>query len=274
MRRMYLLLLTLVLLAVPADAAPDDARTRDKRTAGDDYAGLLQAQATPAQDSKKGSAKGGKKSRMPRKNGERKNATERGRGKANPLTPERVERVRKFLRKHQPQLVAMLESLEGSQPRRFNAAVRDLSQAYERLERTRKRDARAYRLELQRWKLKIDAQVLGARLRMAPENSELVEQLRTTLRKRSDIELQILKRNRERHLQRVKRTDEQIRRFTANVEKSIERQIANHTRVAKSKRSGAKKTIPTARRDAQRNKKKQPARKRRARENGKLKTDD
>ena len=70
------------------------------------------------------------------------------------VTPEREAAARTFVSRHHPELVALLDHLQTSEPKQYQRAVRELFRASERLAQFREQDEGRYALELETWKVK------------------------------------------------------------------------------------------------------------------------
>jgi hypothetical protein len=140
------------------------------------------------------------------------------------VTAEQKEEVMRFLRRHHAELADLLEHLQSSSPSGYNKAIRDLWKAREWLMQIKQRDRARYELELEAWVVESNIQLLVARLAMKDDNV-LREELRSLLGRRVDIKLRLLLGERERHLERLRKLDEQVDRYNTGRSEMIEKQF-------------------------------------------------
>ena len=140
------------------------------------------------------------------------------------VTAEQEQEVARFLRQHHKELADLLEHLKSSSPPRYHKAIRDLWKARERLMQVKQRDRTQYELELDAWVVEAKIQLLVARLAMK-DNDALREELRSLLGQRVDLRLRLVLGERERHLERVRKLDEQVDRYNTSRSEMIEKQF-------------------------------------------------
>lgn len=169
-----------------------------------------------------------------------------------PITGADVKKVNVFVAKHLPELKSLLDVLEAAEPRRYSVAIRELFTAMDRLQRLEQRDPESYTLALKSWQLDKRAQLVAARFRMDGASTD-EEKLRNLLTQRFELELQIMKRSRDRQAARLEKLESDIEHFRANRERAVESQVKNWMRgpSAKSKalaksRSKKKQTTKTS----------------------------
>jgi hypothetical protein len=105
------------------------------------------------------------------------------------LAAEREAAALAFAREHHPELLTLIEKLRKENRREYNLAIRDLSQASDRLTRIKKQSPAQYEVALAAWKLDSRAHLLAARLTMSPDPA-LEAELKQVLRDRVDLRLQ------------------------------------------------------------------------------------
>ena len=79
------------------------------------------------------------------------------------IDAERAQRARAFVAEHQPELAALLDSLEQRKPADHAAAVADLDASVRALAASRAKDERLYELELRAWQARTRIDLLVAR---------------------------------------------------------------------------------------------------------------
>jgi hypothetical protein len=155
-----------------------------------------------------------------------------------------------FARTHHAELASLLEQLKKSAPSEYQAAITDLERSRERLERTRERMPGRYDLELAEWKLSSRIRLLAARMSMG-DDSPLDDELRSALRERAEIRLQLLEEERERTAKRLERLDEQIADQRSKADDVVNRELAAirrsmATNAAKAARAAKSQGVPAA----------------------------
>jgi len=156
------------------------------------------------------------------------------------VTAAQEKEVGRFLRQHHAELADLLEHLKSSSPSRYHKAIRDLWKARERLMQVKQRDRTQYELELEAWVIESKIQLLVARLAMKDDDA-LREELRSLLGQRIDLRLRLVLGERERHLERVRKLDEQVDRYNNSRSEMIEKQfllLTDSCKRLKQKRAG------------------------------------
>jgi hypothetical protein len=140
------------------------------------------------------------------------------------VTPEREAAVFTFVEQHHPELGDLLTHLkESNETRQYQRAIRDLSNASERLAAMQKNDAERYELELQAWKAKSRIQLLAAKLTMN-ESEELRDELKASLADQYEIRRDLLKLERERFRDKLRKAEKALADHEARREVALERQ--------------------------------------------------
>lgn len=139
------------------------------------------------------------------------------------ITPKVEADVLKFVQTHHPELADLLGFLEAARPDQYKRAIRDLERSRNRLTIIGERDRPRYQLELKTWVLQSEIRLAVAKLQM--NNSQaLREELRRLLKQQADLKISLLKQDRERARDRLKKIDELITRSVESRDQSIERQ--------------------------------------------------
>lgn len=140
------------------------------------------------------------------------------------MTPEREAAAITFVRQHHVELVDLLNQLKDTKPAEYQTAIRELFQTSERLAQLREQDPPRYELELEAWKVKSRIQLLVARSTMSADKS-LEEQLHSLLTKQADIRLSLLKLDRDRVAERLKKLDKGIEDYQRVEATEVQRQF-------------------------------------------------
>lgn len=148
------------------------------------------------------------------------------------ITRGREAAVMTFVRDHHPQLEALLVYLKRNNPTEFRKAFLELFEQSERLARIQEIDEVRYELELKRWKTESRIKLLVARLR-TNESPELLEELRGELAEQVRLRILLMKGDRKRMEERIKKLDERIDRLSSDPETEIARQMRILTSSAK-----------------------------------------
>lgn len=121
-------------------------------------------------------------------NAQKPNAAKSNAAKPAPLSAEREAAAIAFAREHHPELAALIDKLRHGNRRDYDRALRELSQASERLMRLKKQSPDQYELSLAAWKLDSRAQLLAARMTVS-QSPGLEAELKRVLIERADIRL-------------------------------------------------------------------------------------
>lgn len=141
-----------------------------------------------------------------------------------PFSEEREAAALAFVREHHAEVAELLERLKANRPAQYRKAIRELSQASQRLAQWKDRDPARYELELRLWKLQSKARLLSARATMSGSVVEETE-LRQVLAEQMDVRIALLKLQRDTAARRVQELEGQIARLNAQRDSTIERQI-------------------------------------------------
>jgi len=141
------------------------------------------------------------------------------------FTPEREAAALEFVRRHHPELAALLAELKKTEAAEYRRAVGALFRASERLAHFQERDPEAYERELKAWKLSSRIQLLVARIRMAPEDERLRQELKQALSDQQDVRCARLVDERERVRARLEKLEDQIQELQQQRETLIEKQL-------------------------------------------------
>jgi hypothetical protein len=126
------------------------------------------------------------------------------------LTVEQQETpVLQFVAENHAELEPLLESLKEHSPQQYGRAIRDLYRVQQKLATLRERDADRYKLEVKIWQTKSRAQLIAAKLAVA-DSASLQLELEKTVAKHLKLRGQLLRRDRRRQQDRLKKLNEQI----------------------------------------------------------------
>lgn len=137
------------------------------------------------------------------------------------VTPEREAAALSFVRQHHPELADLLAHLKTSKPKEYERAAQELFRTSERLAQSQERDSDRYRLELETWKIDSQLRLLTARLMMA-DNPSLVDELKSLIAQREELQLQVLLLERERVASRAARLDAAIDKARQSREQQVQ----------------------------------------------------
>lgn len=139
-----------------------------------------------------------------------------------PLTPEREAVALRFIEQHHPELAELLAALKPTSPTQYGQAIQDLFRASERINLARTRDPQRSNLELHLWKTQSRRDLVAVRLRMA-RTPELESQLRQLIQEHLELQQSLLRLERERVAERLRKLDEQL--ASGNRESQVEQQF-------------------------------------------------
>ena len=127
-----------------------------------------------------------------------------------PISRERAEAAVRFARKHHPELAKLLEGLQKSNDRHFQAGLRALTRDSERLAKMSERKDERYPVSLELWKLDSRIRLEIARLSMSPDE-HFEPRLRPLMEKRQAARVQLVKIELQRTTERLAKFDEELK---------------------------------------------------------------
>ena len=156
-----------------------------------------------------------------------------------PLSAEREAAALAFARAHHPELAALIDKLRRDNRRDYDRAIRELSQACERLTRLKKQSAEQYELSLAAWKLDSRAQLLAARLTIS-QTPALEAELKQVLADRADVRLKEFKFEQARLEDRLTKVKASIQALESDKNGLVEKDLLRIKRSIASRRRPAK----------------------------------
>jgi hypothetical protein len=145
-----------------------------------------------------------------------------------PLSPEREAAALAFAREHHSELAALIDKLRRDNRRDYDRAIRELSQASERLTRLKKQSVEQYELSLAAWKLDSRTQLLAARMKQL-------------LAERADVRLKEFKSERARLQDRLTKLNASIQALETDKNAVVDKDLLRIKRsVARSRRPAQK----------------------------------
>lgn len=144
--------------------------------------------------------------------------------KTDRLPADRESLAVAFAQQHHSELADLLVGLKNSRPDDFSKAIRELDRTRERLERQQEIDSGRYSLLLREWQLDSRVRLLAARMTMG-ETRELESELRSLLRERQDVRLQLLIYDRDKSKVRLQKLDEQIAEYVESRDANLDREF-------------------------------------------------
>jgi len=200
------LLVVLVCLSAPSLA---EAETRS--------ADIAQAQLEP-HDQIKGQAKGQTKGQNP--------ASQRNKSPI-VITPEREAAALMFVELHHSELSILLRGLKKANPAEYQRAMRELWRTSERMAQLAERDPKHHELEMELWQSESRIQLLVAQLRLKDNKSRRAT-LETSLLRRDELKIELLKFHRAKFQERVDRIDELIKNAELKKrDQDVTKQVSN-----------------------------------------------
>ncbi len=148
-----------------------------------------------------------------------------------------------FVSKNDTSLHGLLGNLKAARPMEYQRALLDLNRVTERLAQIKRNRPHAYDLELQKWQTQSKVQVLAAQLAMNP-NPAIKAELRQAIELRADLELQVLRADREAATKRLKMLEEQIAAAESNRNSRVQQQFDRSITTASRANGGPPKKRP------------------------------
>ncbi len=156
-----------------------------------------------------------------------------------PLSAEREAAALAFARAHHPELAALIDKLRRDNRRDYDRAIRELSQACERLTRLKKQSAAQYELSLAAWKLDSRAQLLAAHLTIS-QTPALEAELKQVLADRADVRLKEYKFEQARLQDRLTKVKASIQALETDKNGLVEKDLLRIKRSIASRRHPAR----------------------------------
>jgi hypothetical protein len=161
---------------------------------------------------------------------------------APPLSAEREAVALAFAREHHPELAALIDKLRHDNRRDYERALRELSQASERLTQLKKQSAERYELSLAAWKLDSRSQLLAARMTVS-QSPALEAELKQLLSERADVRLKEYQFERARLVDRLTKLNASIQAIETDKNAVVDKDLQRIKRsVARSRRPAKKLT--------------------------------
>lgn len=162
------------------------------------------------------------------------------------LLKQQESAVSDFVSENHAELAPLLESLKTHSPQQYSRAVRDLHRVQQRLASMRERDVDRHELELKIWQAKSRAQLLAAQLAVSDDES-LHEQLEKLVAQHLKFRGQLMRRDRRRQQERLKKLNEQIEQLAAP--ETLEREVETLVRAVRRGAQKPRDTKTTSRND-------------------------
>lgn len=162
---------------------------------------------------------------------------EKNRKNSNPLNAEREKLAIEFAKSHHPELAKLIQRLKKHKPREYKRAIRDLDNTLARLERFKNRDSERYRLTLERWEIDSRIRLLAARVSVMG-SSEDKSELKSLIKQRVDLQLELLKHDHKLAEKRVQKLQKSIEEIEQNRNKFVDAEFNKINRSIK--KSGQK----------------------------------
>lgn len=115
-----------------------------------------------------------------------------------------------FVEQHHPELADLLKQLKKTNRKDYDAAVKDLTRTWERLEKIRAKQPDRYTAEVEIWKLESRVRLLVARF-VSSMDEQTREEIQRLIRDRNAIRARLLREERDRMAARLERLDESLR---------------------------------------------------------------
>ena len=148
------------------------------------------------------------------------------------MTEEQAAAVKALVSTHHPELAALLAQLKESRPTQYTMAVRTLFRTSVRLAAIQERDMERYNLELKRWKLESQSQLLALRVVRKNNDRTLRAELTAISKQLLQTRIQLVELEQTRQLARLERLNEQHKQFVEERESLVETNVADLIRSA------------------------------------------
>lgn len=151
---------------------------------------------------------------------------------SNAVSAKREKLALEFARTHHPELADLIQRLKKRKPREYKRAIRDLDTTLTKLDRFKKRDGDRYRLTLERWEVDSRIRLLAARVSIMGSGDDQSE-LKTLLKQRIDLQLELLKHEKAMAEKRVQKLEKSIADIEQNQDKLVNSELTKINRSIK-----------------------------------------
>lgn len=158
----------------------------------------------------------------------------------NTTSAKREKLAIEFARTHHPELADLIQRLKKHKPREYKRAIRDLDTTLTKLDRFKNRDSDRYRLTLERWEVDSRIRLLAARVSIMGSSDDQSE-LKTLLKQRMDLQLELLKHEKTMAEKRVQKLDKSIADIEQNHDKLVDAELTKINRSIKKTGASNKK---------------------------------
>lgn len=148
------------------------------------------------------------------------------------VTAEQIAAVNALVRTHHPELASLLAQLKESRPAQYTQAVRNLFRTSVRLAAIQERDMDRYALELRRWKLESQSQLLALRVAKDADNDNLAAELREISEQLVNTRIELLELDHRRQEARLKRLEAQLKELKSTKEQQVASAVQDRVRAA------------------------------------------
>lgn len=149
------------------------------------------------------------------------------------VTAEQVAAVNALVRTHHPELATLLAQLRESRPSQYTQAVRNLFRTSVRLAAIQERDMDRYALELRRWKLESQSQLLALRAAQNADNAALERALREINEQLLETRIALLELERSRQQARLRRLERHLSELKNSKTEQVDNAVQERLRAAR-----------------------------------------
>ncbi len=150
----------------------------------------------------------------------------------NAINAKREKLAMEFARTHHPELADLIQRLKKRKPREYKRAIRDLDTTLNKLSRFKNRDSDRYRLTLERWEVDSRIRLMAARVSVMGSSDDQSE-LKTLLKQRMDLQLELLKHEKAMAEKRVQKLEKSIADIEQNHDRLVDAELTKINRSIK-----------------------------------------
>lgn len=165
------------------------------------------------------------------------------------VTAKRAKALMKFVKKHHPEILPLMEVLKKNRPHRYRRVVNGLDREVLSLERIKQRSADDYQIALEQWINRSQVRLLSAQVSTADSVAQVEkirEQIRRLLKQNQELRIKKLQQDLEETQARTRRIAQSLDELRNHGDEVIEKKIQSTTKLPRKLRASSKKSLRTA----------------------------
>ena len=151
-----------------------------------------------------------------------------------PVAPKRVKELMRFVKKHHPEVIPLMEVLKKNRPERYSRVLHGLDREVLSLERTKQRSPDDYQVALKQWVNRSRVRLLTAKVSTAgsiADVEKIRKQIRRLLSQNQKLRIKMLEKDLKEAQARAKRIADSLKELKQNGDEAIEKKIQSTTKI-------------------------------------------